>query len=135
MSEIDKLKFSQIADEDTRRLNANPYIPPENVEDKVIERDPNLPDLAHSAFFYFYEDERDKVKAKLPADKLGIAIPKHISKEITERWAAMSLAEKARYEELAANDLTRCEEEMAIYREKRAKSRLEQGDNKKATQE
>ncbi|GLJ59119.1 hypothetical protein SUGI_1493160 [Cryptomeria japonica] len=65
MSEIDKLKFSQIADEDTRRLNANPYIPPENVEDKVIDRDPNLPDLAHSAFFYFYEDERDKVKSQI----------------------------------------------------------------------
>lgn len=116
LSESEKLKFYQLADDDKKHSNAAPYRPPENIEDRPIERDPNLPDLPRSAYYYFCEEERDKVKAGLPADKKGIAIPKYITKELTARWVGLASAEKAKYEELAATDKIRYERDMATHR-------------------
>lgn len=117
MSESEKLEYFQLADENTKRLQENPYVPPENVQDEEVKRDPDLPKPAHSVYYYFCVVERPKVMADPPAGKDHEYVPK----ELYRRFHDLSSAEKAKYEELAAKDMIRFEKEMAIYMEKKAK--------------
>eukprot|EP00198_Chlamydomonas_reinhardtii_P000242 XP_001689577.1 high mobility group protein [Chlamydomonas reinhardtii] len=63
------------------------------------KKDPNAPKKNLSAFMYFSNSNRDKVKAENPGIAFG-----EVGKLLGERWKAMSAEEKAPYDEMAAKD-------------------------------
>jgi len=72
-------------------------------------KDPNAPKRSISAFFFFCEEERPKVRAIHPEWRVGDS-----AKELSKRWEACT--NKPKYEALAAADKARYEREIAIYR-------------------
>lgn len=77
------------------------------------KKDPNAPKRAQSAFMYFSNDQRDKVKADNPGISFG-----DVGKMLGERWKALTDAEKVKYNDMAANDKTRYANAMGVYRSK-----------------
>lgn len=119
MSESEKKKYIQMADKDKKRYDAemSTYVPPKDgkgKKGKKAKKDPNAPKRALSAFFWFCNDERNKVKASLPAGS-GVG---DVSKECARLWGNLSQAQKAKYEALAAKDKARYEKENSIYKKK-----------------
>jgi len=119
MSESEKKKYIQMADKDKKRYDTEmaTYVPPKDgkgKKGKKAKKDPNAPKRALSAFFWFCNDERAKVKASLPAGS-GVG---DVSKECARLWANLSQAQKAKYEALASKDKSRYEKEIASYRKK-----------------
>lgn len=119
MSDSEKKKYIQLADKDKKRydLEMKTYVPPKDgkgKKGKKAKKDPNAPKRALSAFFWFCNDERNKVKEMLPAgSNVG-----DVSKECARRWNGLSQSAKAKYEALAAKDKARYEKEIAIYKKK-----------------
>jgi len=60
--------------------------------------------LIRSAFFWFCNDERNKVKAKNPEYGVG-----DIAKELGRKWSDAEPETKSKYEKLAENDKARYE--------------------------
>lgn len=119
MSESEKKKYIQMADKDKKRYETemSTYVPPKDgkgKKGKKAKKDPNAPKRALSAFFWFCNDERAKVKAGLPAGS-GVG---DVSKECARLWANLNPAQKAKYESLANKDKARYEREIASYRKK-----------------
>jgi len=73
-------------------------------------KDPNAPKRATTAFFYFAHEERPKVREANPDFKVT-----DISKELGERWRAMSTEQKERFQELADKDKQRYKDEMKVF--------------------
>lgn len=119
MSESEKKKYIQMAEKDRKRYDSEManYVPPKDGKGKrgkKNKKDPNAPKRALSAFFWFCNDERNKVKEGLPAGA-GVG---EVSKECARRWNGLSQSAKAKYEALAAKDKARYEKEIAIYKKK-----------------
>lgn len=119
MSDSEKKKYIQMADKDKKRFDSEmkDYVPPKDGKGKrgkKNKKDPNAPKRALSAFFWFCNDERSKVKDALPA---GASVGE-VSKECARRWNGLSGSAKAKYEALAAKDKARYEKEIAIYKKK-----------------
>lgn len=119
MSDSEKKKYIQMADKDKKRydLEMKTYVPPKDgkgKKGKKAKKDPNAPKRALSAFFWFCNDERNKVKEALPTGA-GVG---DVSKECARRWNSLSQSAKAKYEALAAKDKARYEKESAIYKKK-----------------
>lgn len=120
MSENEKKKYVQLADKDKKRYDSemSTYVPPKDSgkgkRGKKAKKDPNAPKRALSAFFWFCNDERNKVKAILPAGS-GVG---DVSKECAARWNNLSASAKSKYEALAAKDKARYEKEIQSYRKK-----------------
>lgn len=119
MSDSEKKKFTLLADKDKKRYDSemSTYVPPKDSgkkKGKKAKKDPNAPKRALSAFFWFCNDERNKVKAGLPAGS-GVG---DVSKECARLWGNLSAAQKSKYEALAAKDKARYEKEIASYRKK-----------------
>lgn len=122
MKEDEKSKYFQMAKEPQRPLESNISIQSPKVADRPVQRDPNLPEQAHHAYFFFISEHRDKVKADLSDN----AIFEDVAKELSHRWWVLESPEKAKYEELAMKDKIRYEKEMAIYLQGKAgKSKLD----------
>ncbi|KAG9508415.1 High mobility group protein DSP1 [Fragariocoptes setiger] len=120
MSESEKKKYTQMADKDKKRYDSEMahYVPPKDdgkgKRGKKKKKDPNAPKRALSAFFWFCNDERNKVKNSLPAGS-GVG---DVSKECARRWNDLSASAKAKYEALAAKDKVRYEKEITAYKKK-----------------
>lgn len=128
MSEAEKKKYIQMADKDKKRYESemSTYVPPKDggkKKGKKAKKDPNAPKRALSAFFWFCNDERNKVKATLPAGA-GVG---EVSKECAARWNNLSQSAKAKYEALAAKDKARYEKEINAYRKKQEASSPKKG--------
>ena len=92
--------------------------------------DPNAPKRGLSAYMFFANDTRDKVRSDNPNMKFG-KFPRwttvdnananapcllgEVGKVLGERWKALTDAQKAPYEKKAAADKKRYEEEKAAY--------------------
>jgi len=118
MSEKEKARFVQMADKDKKRYDGEMahYVPPKGEKGgrgKKRTKDPNAPKRALSAFFWFCNDERPKVKATMPDASIG-----DIAKVLGKRWQAIGDDVKARYEALNAKDKARYEKEIAAYKGK-----------------
>lgn len=119
MSESEKKKYVQMADKDKKRYDSEManYVPPKDVKGKKgkkNKKDPNAPKRALSAFFWFCSDERNRVKASLPAgSSVGV-----VSKECARIWSGLSASQKAKYEALAAKDKVRYDKEITTYKKK-----------------
>nr|XP_049696738.1 high mobility group protein B3 [Helicoverpa armigera] len=80
-------------------------------ESKRRRRDPNLPKRPLSAFFWFTNEERSKVKASYPDYNVS-----EIAKELGKRWGEADPETKAKFERIAEHDRKRYEQELEMAR-------------------
>ncbi|MPC23752.1 High mobility group protein DSP1 [Portunus trituberculatus] len=112
MSEAEKKKFHDLADQDKIRYNAQmrDFVPPGGLVGRRGRRsrgnkppkDPNKPKRALSAFFYYANDERAKVRAANPDFSVG-----EVAKELGRQWNELTENDKLKYEKLAEEDRAR----------------------------
>lgn len=73
--------------------------------------DPNAPKRNKSAYIFFCEGNRVSLMKKSPDMKMT-----DISKELGKLWLSTSETDKHKYEQLAAQDKARYEQELAAYK-------------------
>jgi len=78
------------------------------------KKDKDAPKKALSAFMFFSNDVRDKVKAENPGIAFG-----EVGKKIGEMWKTLSAEDKAPYDAQADEDKKRYAEDMEAYRAKK----------------
>jgi len=81
------------------------------------KKDPKAPKRALSAYMFFSQDWRERVKAENPDAGFG-----EIGRLLGARWKELSDEEKKPYIEQAAKDKDRAEQEKKTYDTKRADS-------------
>ncbi|KAK4336743.1 hypothetical protein RND71_043660 [Anisodus tanguticus] len=115
MTDKEKQRFQSLAEKDKKRFEneMKDYVPPKNSKKKKRSKDPNAPKRALSAFFWFCNDERPKVRGEQPDATVG-----EIAKELGKRWADCTPEQKKKYEALANKDKARYEKESENYRKK-----------------
>ncbi|KIW08349.1 uncharacterized protein PV09_01265 [Verruconis gallopava] len=74
------------------------------------KKDPNAPKRGLSAYMFFANDNRDKVREENPGIKFG-----EVGKLLGEKWKELSAKEKEPYEKKAIEDKERYEREKAEY--------------------
>ncbi|ORY14289.1 high mobility group box domain-containing protein [Clohesyomyces aquaticus] len=74
------------------------------------KKDPNAPKRGLSAYMFFANEQRDKVREDNPGIKFG-----EVGKMLGEKWKALTEKQRAPYEAKAAADKKRYEEEKAAY--------------------
>ena len=74
-------------------------------------KDKNAPKRNKSAYMFFQEDIRPKLKAKFPNDTLG-----QLSKRLGKLWGDLKDRDKKKYDKLAEKDKLRYEKELNIYK-------------------
>jgi len=122
MSDKEKTRFHGMAEKDKKRYEvemAN-FKPPKGEKGKGKKRkrskDPNAPKRSLSAFFWFCQDERPKVKETNNDLTVG-----EVAKELGKRWNEVPEEMKSKYEAMAAKDKARYEKEVKAYKGKKAK--------------
>ncbi|XP_064608468.1 high mobility group protein B1-like [Liolophura sinensis] len=118
MSEKEKMRFEDMAKRDKERFERemSTYVPPKGEptgKRKRKNKDPNAPKRGLSAFFFFCNEERAKVKAANPSLSMG-----EIARELGKRWEKVQGASRSKYEQDAARDKARYEQEMQAYKAK-----------------
>lgn len=120
MSDKEKKRFYEMAEKDKKRYDAEMqnYIPPKGEnkgrgKKRKHIKDPNAPKRALSAFFWFCNDERGKVKMLNPEYGVG-----DIAKELGKKWSDVDTETKSKYEAMAEKDKARYEREMTAYKKK-----------------
>lgn len=115
MSDKEKHRFHQLADKDKKRYDgemANYKVTgPKQGRKKKRTKDPDAPKRPLSAFFWFCNDERPKVKATMPDSTVG-----DVAKELGRRWNECTEDQKSKFEALAAKDKARYEKELKAYK-------------------
>ena len=123
MSAKEKKRFEEMAEKDKVRFENEMASCQMAKGGRPMKRkrtkDPNAPKRSLSAFFFFCNEERGKVKAQFPSYGVG-----DIAKELGKRWEVCP--NRPKFEQLAAKDKIRYEEEISAYR---------QGGSKKAKAE
>jgi len=119
MNDKEKLRFQALAEKDKKRYDneMRDYVPPKNSKKRKRTKDPNAPKRALSAFFWFCNDERPKVRAEQPDSSVG-----DIAKELGKRWGVVTPEHKKKYEQLATKDKARYEKESTAYKKKQKTS-------------
>ncbi|KAJ4349893.1 Non-histone chromosomal protein 6 [Didymosphaeria variabile] len=74
------------------------------------KKDPNAPKRGLSAYMFFANDQRDKVREENPGIKFG-----EVGKMLGEKWKTLSEKQRQPYEAKAAADKKRYEEEKVAY--------------------
>lgn len=107
MLDKEKRRFHEMAEKDKVRYDSemSTYVP-SKLEKRGKKRkhikDPNAPKRSLSAFFWFSNDERSKVKAINPEYGVG-----DVAKELGRRWAEADHEMKQKYEAMAEKDKAR----------------------------
>ncbi|PAA58906.1 hypothetical protein BOX15_Mlig025073g1, partial [Macrostomum lignano] len=113
MNPKEKKRFEDMAARDKERHNREmeDYVPADGSKGRKRKRvkDPNMPKRPLSAFFFFCEEERPKVRASNPDWRVS-----EVAKELGRRWEACK--NRPRYEQQAARDKLRYEEDMKQYK-------------------
>jgi len=120
MNDKEKQRFHTMAEKDKKRYEGemSHYQPPKGEKGRKRKRtkDPNAPKRALSAFFWFCNDERPRVKEVMPDTTVG-----DVAKELGRRWHLVTDEQKGKYEALAAKDKARYEKENNAYKSKKPK--------------
>ncbi|RMJ20912.1 hypothetical protein PHISP_08216 [Aspergillus sp. HF37] len=74
------------------------------------KKDPNAPKRGLSAYMFFANDQREKVREDNPGISFG-----QVGKMLGEKWKNLADEDRRPYEEKAATDKKRYEEEKATY--------------------
>ena len=77
----------------------------------IKKKDINAPKRNKSAYMFFQEDVRPKLKAKFPNDSLG-----QLSKRLVKLWGDLKDRDKKKYDKLAEKDKLRYEKELKTYK-------------------
>merc|ERR1712130_470720 len=80
-------------------------------EKKSKKKDPNAPKNARSAYLYFCNELREKLKAENPAISIT-----ECGKEAGRQWKELTPSRRAKYDQMAAEDKARYEKETAAYK-------------------
>ncbi|TEY44440.1 hypothetical protein BOTCAL_0350g00180 [Botryotinia calthae] len=75
------------------------------------KKDPNAPRRGMSAYMFYANDQRDRVRQENPVLSFG-----QLGILLGEEWKALSVGQRSMYEEMAAKDLRKYEEDFARYR-------------------
>jgi len=114
-TEQEKLRFKEMADNDKKRyeMEMDDYVPPpgEKRKRRRQPKDPNAPKRSLSAFFWFCNDERSKVKGLNPEYGVG-----EVARELGRLWSETDPEVKKKYEGMAQRDKDRYGKEMAVYK-------------------
>jgi len=119
MSDKEKKRFQEMADRDKKRYEQEmqDYVPAKGEKGRGKKRrqtkDPNAPKRSLSAFFWFCNDERPKVKGMNPEYGVG-----EIAKELGRLWSEADQEMKRKYEAMAERDKARYEREMTAYKKR-----------------
>ncbi|MCL4129168.1 UNVERIFIED_CONTAM: hypothetical protein GTU68_001405 [Idotea baltica] len=110
MSEKEKKRFHDLSGKDKERYDTEmqDYVPPPGSR-KL--KDPNKPKRALSAFFYYANEERPKVRALNPDFSVG-----EVAKELGRQWNELTETEKSPFEKSAEEDRARYDRDMKSYR-------------------
>jgi len=117
MDEDEKAPYVKKAEKDKKRYQKEmeSYIPPSDSDSdddrpkkKKKKKDPNAPKRNQSAYFMFSNANREKVKKELG----GSAKITEIASALGEKWRNLTPEEKIPFEELAAKDKERYQQEM-----------------------
>ncbi|XP_042872849.1 high mobility group protein DSP1-like [Penaeus japonicus] len=119
MSDKEKKKFHDLAEEDKKRYDEEmkDFVPSPGAGRRGRRargrrpKDPNKPKRALSAFFYYANDERPKVRAANPDFSVG-----EVAKELGRQWNELTEDDKVKYEKLAEEDRARYDREMTAYK-------------------
>lgn len=131
----EKARWDEAARQDKARYETeiSTYVPPPGFDQlgQLIEgnaaagprkrskkKDPDAPKRARGSYVFFTLDERPKLVKESPTMKFT-----EIGHTMGERWRALPALDRRRYEDLAARDKKRFNDEMAVYNEKRAQER------------
>ncbi|GIX74301.1 high mobility group protein DSP1 [Caerostris extrusa] len=130
-----KQRFHQMAEKDKMRYesemaNYKPVKGEKVSKKRKRTKDPNAPKRSLSAFFWFSNDERPKVKESIPDGTVG-----DVAKELGRRWNQVSADTKAKYEGLAAKDKARYLKEVKAYKGKKTKTVPAKASKKKDSDE
>jgi len=79
------------------------------------KKDPNAPKRGLSAYMFFANDNRDKVREDNPGIKFG-----EVGKQLGEKWKELTAKDKEPYDKKAKEDKERYEREKAEYANKGA---------------
>lgn len=114
MSSKEKHRFEEMAEKDKARFENEMAAMPKGAKGakggkRKRTKDPNAPKRALSAFFFFCNEERPKVRAVYPSYGVG-----DIAKELGKRWEVCP--NKPKFDSLAVKDKQRYEQEMAAFR-------------------
>lgn len=113
MNPKEKKRFEDMAARDKDRYNREmeDYVPADGLKGRKRKRvkDPNMPKRPLSAFFFFCEDERPKVRVSNPDWRVS-----EVAKELGRRWEGCTARPK--FEQQAVRDKLRYEEEMKLYK-------------------
>uniref|UniRef100_A0A1I7SR90 HMG box domain-containing protein n=1 Tax=Bursaphelenchus xylophilus TaxID=6326 RepID=A0A1I7SR90_BURXY len=115
MNEIEKKRFFDLAQKDAERYHAEITASggfQQLRKKKRAKKDPNAPKRALSAFFFFSNEQRNKIQSQYPSWKVG-----QIAQELGRAWKALSEEERMVYEKKAVDDKERYNMEMKSYRE------------------
>jgi len=112
----EKGRFHMLAEKDKKRYEGEmvDYKPPKGEKGgkkRKRTKDPNAPKRALSAFFWFCNDERPRVRAGMADATIG-----EVAKELGRRWNACTVDQKSKYEALTAKDKARYGKEFNAYK-------------------
>ena len=99
-------KFSKLSQEDRQRYEeeCDSYTPPPGLKGKGKKKDPNAPKRAKSAYIFFCDDFRQKVRKSLPETSSNT----DVTKELGKRWNELRDAGKvSKYVRMADSDRER----------------------------
>jgi len=117
MSAQEKAPFQNQAEVDKQRFNAEmrTYVPVDAGKRRGGKRkrtkDPNAPKRSLSAFFWFCNDERPKIRGMNPEYTVG-----DVAKELGRMWAQVDPQTRERYNLMAERDKQRYQREMEGYK-------------------
>jgi hypothetical protein len=116
MSAEQKAKYEAMAKDDKQRYAKamEDYSPPDEGKKGGAKgkkkKDPNAPKRGMTAFMYFSNEMRPKVKAQNPEMSFG-----DMGKKLGEMFRALTPEEKRKYEKKAEDDKDRYKKEQAAY--------------------
>ncbi|XP_068203422.1 high mobility group protein DSP1-like [Palaemon carinicauda] len=117
MSDVEKKKFHELAEKDKERFQTEMSAYPGGMggrrgrRGRKAPKDPNKPKRALSAFFFYANDERPRVRAANPDFSVG-----EVAKELGRQWNELTEGEKHKYEKQAEADRARYDRDMQIYK-------------------
>jgi high mobility group protein B1 len=129
MSDMEKKRFTDMADRDKKRFEheMQDYTPPKGAKGgkrRKAKKDPNAPKRSLSAFFWFCNDERARVKASNPEYGIG-----DVAKVLGKMWSEASQDTKRKYEAMAERDKARYDREMTAYKSRGASAAANDDDD------
>jgi structure-specific recognition protein 1 len=121
LSPEERTKWDEKANDDKQRYQdqMEDYSAPEDNNDsdggnkakKKAKKDPNAPKRAMTAYFFFMNESRDRIKKENPEASFS-----EIAKIAGTEWRSMSNKDKAKYEAMATKDKSRYSKEMTEYK-------------------